>query len=141
MQERIEQIKNIDGDWMLSDFNPPATDAEITTFEKEMHTIIPESYKAFLRISNGAELLGGDCYLYSVKPDDNFRINYDFSDGNVPKELIIIGFYNSSHICYDTRYNSFFFYEYEDYDSIKEECLEFSDFYEVLDYIIDIASN
>ena len=31
--------------------------------------------------------------------------------------------------------------EYEGYDSIKEDCLEFSDFYEVLDYIIDIAIN
>lgn len=141
MQERIEHIKNIDNNWMQSELCSPATDSEIADFEKATQIIIPESYKAFLRISNGAKLFGGDCYLYSVELNDNFRINYDFSEGKVPKELMIVGFYNSSHICYDARYNSFFFYEYEDYNSIKEECIEFSDFYEVLDYIIDIATS
>jgi hypothetical protein len=141
MQKRIEQIINNDGDWMHSEFNSPATDSEIAAFEKEMHIIIPESYKAFLRLSNGAKIFGGDSYLYSVDFNDQFKINYDFTEGMVPKELLIIGFYNSCQICYDARYGSFFFYEYEGYDSIKEDCLEFSDFYEVLDYIIDIAIN
>lgn len=58
----------------------------------------------------------------------------------MPKELLIVGFYHSCHICYDARYDSFFFYEYEGYDDIKEECSEFSDFYEVLDYMTDIAA-
>lgn len=78
--------------------------------------------------------------MYSVNMNDKFRINYDFSDGSVPDELLILGFYNSQHICFDKRYGSFIFYEYEDYDDIKEECLMFSDFYEVMDYIIDIAT-
>ena len=141
MQERIEKIKNIAEDWMQSDFHSPATDSEISEFEEKMKVKIPESYKEFLRCSNGAELFGGDAFLFSVNASDECKINYDFSEGKVPKELLIIGFYNSCHICYDARYGSFFFYEYEDYDSIKEECLEFSDFYEVLDYIIDIAIN
>ena len=141
MKERIEQIKKINGPWMQSELYPPAINSEIAVFEKTMQIVIPESYKDFLRISNGAKLFGGDCFLYSIDLNDQFKINYDFSEGQVPKDLLILGFYNSSHICYDARYDSFFFYEYEDYDSIKEECEEFSDFYGVLDYMIDIAIN
>lgn len=141
MKERIERIKAIQDNWMQSEFSSPATASQIETFEKTANVIIPESYKDFLKLSNGAELFGGDCHLYSVNVDDEFRINYDYSDGNVPEELLIFGFYNSKHLCFDARYESFIFYEYEDYDNISEECLMFSDFYEVLDYIIDIAEN
>ena len=140
MQKRIEYIKNISGDWMHSEFFPPATDSEITDFERKMKIAIPESYQAFLKISNGAKLFGGDCFLYGIDQNSKFQINYDFSEGEVPKELLIVGFYHSSHICYDARYHSFYFYEYEDYDNIKEECIEFSDFCEVLDYLVDIAT-
>ena len=94
-----------------------------------------------MRHSNGAKLFGGDTYLYGVDFDDEFRINYDLSEDEVPKELLIVGFYNSRHICYDLRYNSFILYEYEDYDDIEEECAKFSDFYELLDYLIDIAKS
>ncbi len=59
----------------------------------------------------------------------------------MPKELLIIGFDNSRHICYDSRYDLFIFYECEDYDDIEEECAKFTDFYELLDYHIDIAKN
>ena len=139
MKERIERIKAVQDDWMQSEFASPASDSQIEDFEKTANVVIPESYKEFLRLSNGAVLFGGDCQLYSVDMNDKFRINYDFSDGSVPAELLILGFYNSQHICFDTRYDSFIFYEYEDYDDISEECLMFSDFYEVMDYIIDIA--
>jgi len=141
MEERIERIKAIQDDWMQSEFASPATVSQIEAFEKTANVIIPDSYKDFLRLSNGAELFGGDCQLYSVNLNDEFRVNYDYSDGNVPEELLILGFYNSQHICFDARYASFIFYEYEDYDDIREECLMFSDFYKVLDYIIDIAES
>ncbi len=140
MKEGIERLKSIQDDWQSSEFNPPATETQIAEFEENTGISIPNSYKDFLRLSNGAELSGGDCQLYSVNMNDKFRINYDFSDGSVPDELLILGFYNSQHICFDKRYGSFIFYEYEDYDDIKEECLMFSDFYEVMDYIIDIAT-
>ena len=141
MEERIERIKAIQDDWMQSEFASPATVSQIEAFEKTANVIIPDSYKDFLRLSNGAELFGGDCQLYSVNLNDEFRVNYDYSDGNVPEELLILGFYNSQHICFDERYATFIFYEYEDYDDISEECLMFSDFYKVLDYIIDIAES
>lgn len=141
MEEKIEILKSINDDWIQSEFFSAATDSQIEEFEKNMKVKIPKSYKDFLRKSNGAKLLGGDCCLYSVNPDDKFKVNYDFSEGKVPKELLIVGFDDSSHICYDSRYNSFIIHEYEDYDDIKEECAEFSDFCEVLDYFIDIATN
>ena len=139
MKERIERIKAIQDAWMQSEFASPASDSQIEAFEKTANVVIPESYKEFLRLSNGAELFGGDCELFSVDPNNELKINYDYSDGSVPDELLILGYYNSKHICFDKRYDSFIFYEYEDYDDISEECLMFSDFYEVMDYIIDIA--
>ncbi|WP_164174900.1 SMI1/KNR4 family protein [uncultured Ruminococcus sp.] len=141
MEERIKIIKGITDDWMESELYPPATDSQISEFEEKMKVIIPESYKEFLRYSNGAELFGGDALLFSVNIDDEYKMNYDFSEGNVPKELLIIGYYNSKHICFDSRDNSFIFYEYEEYDDIKDECIHFLDFYGVLDFMIDIATN
>ena len=141
MKKRIERIKSIQGDWLDSEFASPAADSQIEEFEQKSKISIPKSYKDFLKLSNGAVLFGGDCQLYSVNMNDKFRINFDFSDGSVPDELMILGFYNSQHICFDKRYESFIFYEYEDYDDISEECLMFSDFYEVMDYIIDIAAS
>ncbi len=141
MEKRIKIINNITDAWMNSEFFSSATDLQISEFEKKMKVKIPESYKEFLRHSNGAKLFGGDVYLYNVNLDDEYKINYDFSEGNVPQELLIVGFYNSRHICYDSRDNSFIFYEYEEYDDIIDECVHFSDFYGVLDYMIDIAIN
>lgn len=49
---------------------------------------------------------------------------------------------NCSGLLKFLKINYFFvFYNSEEYDSIKEECVTFSDFGEVLDYIIDIAEN
>jgi len=141
MKKRIKIINNITDAWMNSEFFSSATDLQISEFEKKMKVKIPESYKEFLRHSNGAKLFGGDVYLYNVNLDNEYKINYDFSEGNVPQELLIVGFYNSRHICYDSRDNTFIFYEYEEYDDIIDECVHFSDFYGVLDYMIDIAIN
>ena len=54
MLKRVVQIKKLDADWMHSEFYPAASDAEIADFEQRMQIAIPESYKAFLRIANGA---------------------------------------------------------------------------------------
>ena len=140
MLKRVEQIKKLDADWMHSEFYPAASDAEIADFEQRMQIAIPESYKAFLRIANGASLFGGDCILYSADCGGRCKIGDDLSEGNVPKALLIVGIYHTQHICYDERYGSFFFYEYKDYERIKAECPELSDFAEVLDYLIDVAS-
>lgn len=59
-----------------------------------------------------------------MNQDNKFKVNYDFFDGKFSKELLIVGVNGS-------RYNSFIIYEYEDYDDIKEEGAEISDFCEV----------
>lgn len=135
MYKIIETIKSINGDWQRSIFHEPVSEADIARFEKENNIKIPDSYKEFLLLSNGAELFGGDIFLYGVG-DAKFPVNYDFSEGKVPKELTILGFYNSSHICY--YHNSFILYEYEEVWEIERECVDFKTFHELLEYLIDI---
>lgn len=93
MKDCIEFIKGIQKDWNRSEFFPPASKTAVSEFEKKDNIMIPHSYKEFLYLSNGAHLFGGDIYLYSVNLDEKFKINYDFSEGNVPKELLILGYY------------------------------------------------
>ncbi len=141
MKEKIEKIKSLNMNWMESNFFPSASNENITEFEKENNVIIPNSYKEFLLQTNGAEIFGGDAYFYGVCGKIEHYINYDFTEGQVPEQLMILGFYNDDHVCYDLHDDIFLFYNGEEYDSIKEECEIFSDFGEVLDYIIDIAEN
>ncbi len=146
MEKEIEIIKSIDGPWMKSTFFPPAHDDLISDFENKNKLNIPSSYKEFLKITNGAKLFGGDVFFYGVgsnKPDESieFNINYDFSEGRVPNQLLIIGFYNSSHICYDKRSDSYILYEYEEFDEIEDECCSYSKLEDLLNYMIDIATN
>ena len=56
MKKRIEQIKAIKDDWMESYFYVPATEVQIEDFEEQMKITIPQSYKDFLLLSNGAKL-------------------------------------------------------------------------------------
>lgn len=139
MQKKIEKIKELAGPWMESIFYSPVSDQQIKDFEMKKNIEIPKSYKEFLNNTNGAKIFGGDAFFYGIGDSIDFEVNYDFSEGKVPKQLLIVGFYRSRHVCYDYRYKSFIFYEYEEYDEIEEECMSFSTFDEVLDYIIDIA--
>ena len=139
MKERIEKIKSLSGTWMESYFFPPASDSDISEYEKDNNIIIPESYKEFLLLSNGARIFGSDICLYGVGGDIKYYVNYDFTDGLVPKQLLILGYYNDSHICYDSHDDIFVFYREEEYEHIKEECVIFNDFGEVLDFAIDIV--
>ena len=140
MKDRIEKIKGINEDFMQSTFYEPSSEDEIILFEEKMGISIPESYREFLKLSDGAEIFSSGM-LYGVKDDANFKINYDMTNGEIPKELIIIGYWNDKHICYDDRYDTYIFFEYEDYENIEEECVDFNDIEELLDYMIDIATN
>ncbi len=140
MKERIEKIKSLSASsWMESYFFPPASDSEVTEYEKKNNIIIPESYKEFLSLSNGARIFGSDICLYGVCGDIKYYVNYDFTDGLVPKQLLILGYYNDRHICYDSRDDIFIFYREEQYERIKDDCTTFNDFGEVLDYAIDVV--
>ena len=141
MKERIEKIKSLAKPFMKSTFYSTANEEDILAFEKSNDIIIPESYKEFLMLTNGAILLGGDAFLYGVSGGVKYHVNYDFTGGQVPKQLLILGYYRDRHICYDYRDDIFVFFREEEYERIKEECMIFNDFCEVLDYAIDIAEN
>ena len=142
MQRFIDQIKPIQEDFMRSTFHEPATESDIAEFEREHGISIPQSYKDFLVLSDGGELFGavGNVWLYGVKAT-NFKIGYDFSEGKVPKDFLILGFHDSQHICFMPERNKFLFYEYEAPDEIDYECLWFDSFYDVMEYLIDIHTN
>lgn len=53
-------------------FNPPASNIDITNFEKSTWLILPVDYKEFLKITNGCRLFddikyGGEIELYSLE--------------------------------------------------------------------------
>jgi hypothetical protein len=67
-----------------SSFNPPATESEITEWETKNGLKIPESYKDWLRFSNGSVICGSLMELYSI----NEIQMYDQSD---IEDYVIIG--------------------------------------------------
>ncbi len=140
MQEYIDTIRQIKGDFCRSVFESPASDSEIAAFSQSHHIQIPPSYQAFLRISNGASLFGGNAALYGVG-SAKYLIGYDFSENGIPDAFLPIGYKDSAHICYETAKNRFLFYEYEDLDEIESECIFFDDFEEILAYLIDIYTS
>lgn len=139
--ERIEIIKSLTEPFMKSILYPPANEKEISDFEKSNDIIIPKSYKEFLMLTNGAILFGGDAFLYGISGEVKYHINHDFTGGQIPKQFLILGYYRDRHICYDYRDEFFVFYREGEYEHIKEECMIFNIFCEVLDYMIDIAIN
>ena len=138
MKDIIERIKRIQDDFMRSEFHDPASESDIAAFERENGIVIPQSYRDFLLLSDGAELFGGDAFLYGVK-NARFKIGEDYTEGMVPKEFMILGFYHSRHVCFLPQKNCFIFYEYEEPDEIESECLHFDSFYDIMEYFIDIA--
>ncbi len=75
-----------------SSFNEPATEEQFAQWEKEHNIIIPESYKEWLRFSNGsvidnatAEFLGVERIVVSSKyiPEDLVIIGHLIGDGEV----------------------------------------------------------
>ena len=143
MKNRIEKIKSLSGSWMESYFYPPASESDISEYEKNKNIVIPKSYKELLLLTNGARIFGADICLYGVSGDIKYYVNYDVTDELVPKEfpkeLLILGYYNDKHICYDCRDDIYVLYRDEKYERIKEECVIFNDFGEVLDFAIDVA--
>lgn len=65
-------------------FNPPATEQEIETLERQYGLTLPDEYKEFLRFSNGAEICGHSCTIYGT---DMFGAG----DAMVPDPLYTVG--------------------------------------------------
>lgn len=67
-------------------FNKPATDAEIIEFEEKTGFLLPDDYKAFLKITNGCRLFehveyGGETELFSLEQIIEYNSHLDPCDG------------------------------------------------------------
>lgn len=64
-------------------FNSPASDEQIQTFEEKTGLLLPDEYKAFLKITNGCRLFdnvesGGENDLYSLEDIINYTYEEDY---------------------------------------------------------------
>jgi hypothetical protein len=74
LQECLERLKK--GCEMLYDeyeysedyshFNPPATEERIQAMEKRLGFALPQSYRQFLRFSDGAKIMGNSATIYGL---------------------------------------------------------------------------
>lgn len=93
MQECFERIqsaaKRLTGElayWPdeYCEFNPPATEREIETLERQYGLTLPAEYKELLRFANGAKICGHSCTIYGT---DMFGAG----DAMVPDPLYTVG--------------------------------------------------
>lgn len=93
MQECFERIrsaaKRLTGElayWPdeYCEFNPPATEQEIETLERQYGLTLPDEYKELLRFSNGLKIGGYSCTIYGTK-------DFGMSDPMVTEPLYTVG--------------------------------------------------
>ena len=93
MQECFERIrsaaKRLTGElayWSdeYCEFNPPATEQEIETLERQYGLTLPDEYKELLRFSNGLKIGGYSCTIYGTK-------DFGMSDPMVTEPLYTVG--------------------------------------------------
>lgn len=90
-----------------TEFLPAATEEEITEWERQNRITIPESYKDWLRFSNGSIILGSLAYLYSLK-----EIKVD--DKEYPLDYVAIGeaIGDGVRICFSKSTGDFIWYDH-----------------------------
>lgn len=135
IKEAFEVIKKIKGRRCQSKLFPPKTMSQIAEYEANNNIHIPESYKEWLVLSNGGRLFGGYVNLYGIDNSPQPKVGDDFSNGRVPNEYIVLGYMEEQHICFDKNSGNYFLYEY------TEPNQYFSNFAELLEYIVDICLN
>ena len=65
-------------------FKPPAMEEEILEWERTNGIAIPESYKEWLRFSNGSQILDQEARLFGTS-------EFILSDDYVPDDYVVIG--------------------------------------------------
>ncbi|MCM3576499.1 SMI1/KNR4 family protein [Mesobacillus subterraneus] len=84
-------------------FNSPVSVIDIEQLELQTGLTLPDDYKHFLLLHNGATLFddveyGGECYLYDI---ELVLENYQDSLGNYPNEWLTIGYHYGEEIVLD----------------------------------------
>lgn len=105
-----------------SRFNPPATEEQILNWERTNEITIPESYKEWLRFSDGSEIGGFTARLLGVK---QMVVNYKL----ISEDMVIIGHWGGcgDSICFSKNTGKFvILYDSwnEEFDSFKGVILE-----------------
>lgn len=110
-------------------FAPPTTEKEIAAWEHQHGFTIPETYKDWLRFSNGSRICGVTADFYSV---ERLVVGINI-EGVVNNDLVIIGnmIGNGTFICFSRKTNKIC---REDHGEITE----LENFKCVLNYIMDI---
>ena len=104
IKEIVELSKKLKDDYNF-EYNPPATEEEIISWENEHKIKIPESLKDWLRFSNGYNIL-----FERLSNLDNYIIEHkDF-----PKDLIIIGFTHDDSLCFSESTHEIVRYDYNE---------------------------
>ncbi|WP_425806717.1 SMI1/KNR4 family protein [Desulfitobacterium sp. Sab5] len=127
LQEEIRELQELckrmeDMEINESRFNPPATEEEILDWERTNVNAIPESYKEWLRFSNGSQILGITARLSSLK---GMVVKNEF----IPEDMVIIGHLGGSGeiLCFSKTTGKIvrlFDRERDEFDSFKDIILE-----------------
>ncbi len=80
----VELSKELEDEGYYFDYDPPATDAEISSWEKEHNIKIPESIKDWLRFSSYSDIRSE---LAIINGLEDFKTDCEL----VPDEMVIIG--------------------------------------------------
>ena len=84
IEEIVKIARVVDGK-VYFEFNEPATEAEIEETEKEFETQFPESYKDWIRFSNGSVIFNTKLSFFSMSDLKKYQIS------KFPQDFIIIG--------------------------------------------------
>lgn len=129
IKELVELCRKLEPDYggRAFSFAPPASEEEIADWERKNGISIPESYKDWLRFSNGS-VIDWDCF-YSL---EQLIVGINI-EGVVNNDLVIIGnmIGNGTFICFSRTTNKIC---REDHGEITE----FGDFKSVLNHVMDI---
>ncbi|WP_425806718.1 SMI1/KNR4 family protein [Desulfitobacterium sp. Sab5] len=127
LQKEIRELQELckrmeDMEMNESRFNPPVTEEEILDWERTNGIAIPESYKEWLRFSNGSQILGMTARLSSLK---GMVIKNEF----IPEDMVIIGHLGGSGeiVCFSKTTGKIvrlFDREREEFDSFKDILLD-----------------
>ncbi|GHU52903.1 hypothetical protein AGMMS49975_09730 [Clostridia bacterium] len=130
-QKEFDEIKNLckelekdygDGN---SWFNPPVDENEILDWERENGLTIPESYKEWLRFSNGSQILNQLAQFLGVK---EIKVNLNI----LPTDFVLIGALigDGEDLCFSKSTGKIVRY-------FEGEQTELNDFKEMLEWVIE----